>query len=140
LCGPVRTDQSRVAGYCGLFKTPSLRNVATRRAFFHNGYFHTLRDALRFYVQRDTDPQKWYPLAADGTIEKFDDLPARDRINVDTVDRPLGQKRGERPVWDERDIDDVIAYLETLTDGYSAEAHDGGVSALTNRQTGPARP
>ena len=27
---------------CGQFKVPTLRNVATRRAFFHNGYFHTL--------------------------------------------------------------------------------------------------
>jgi len=134
LCGPIRTDQSSVAGYCGLFKTPTLRNVATRQVFFHNGRFHTLREALRFYVQRDTDPQKWYPAGPHGTIEKFDDLPARYRTNVDTIDRPLGQKRGERPIWSERDIDDVIAYLETLTDGYSKQAHDGGVSALSNRR------
>jgi len=25
--------------YCGLFKTPTLRNVATRGVFFHNGRF-----------------------------------------------------------------------------------------------------
>ena len=134
LCGPLRTDQAAVATFCGLFKTPTLRNVATRHAFFHNGRFHTLRDALRFYVQRDNDPQKWYPVARDGSVARFDDLPARYRANVDTTDRPLGAKRGERPIWNEHDISDVIAYLATLTDGYSREAHDGGVSPLTNRR------
>src|SRR3546814_7422914 len=43
LCGPMRTDQHDNQNYCGLFKTPSLRNVAERGAFFHNGRFHTLR-------------------------------------------------------------------------------------------------
>jgi cytochrome c peroxidase len=36
------------AEYCRLFKTPSLRNVALRRSIFHNGVFHTLRDAVAF--------------------------------------------------------------------------------------------
>jgi cytochrome c peroxidase len=126
LCGPLRTDMSAVASDCGLFKTPSLRNVATRHAFFHNGRFHTLRDALRFYVERDTDPQKWYPASRNGTIEKYDDIPARYRSNVDTIDAPLTHKRGERPIWSERDIGDVIAFLRTLTDGYSKQSHDAG--------------
>ena len=37
---------------CGLFKVPSLRNVAVRQSYFHNGRFHTLRDAVTFYVQQ----------------------------------------------------------------------------------------
>ncbi len=57
LCGPLRTDQTGQSKFCGLFKTPTLRNVATRTVFFHNGRFHTLKEALRFYVQRDTDPR-----------------------------------------------------------------------------------
>ena len=126
LCGPLRTDKSSVASYCGLFKTPSLRNVATRHVFFHNGRFHTLRDALRFYVERDTDPQKWYPPGPHETIAKYDDVPQRYRANVDTIDPPLTRNRGERPIWNARDIDDVIAFLRTLTDGYSKQSHDGG--------------
>ena len=43
LCGPARNDQRTRTDYCGMFKTPSLRNVATRGAFFHNGRFHSLR-------------------------------------------------------------------------------------------------
>jgi cytochrome c peroxidase len=134
LCGPLRTDKSAVAAYCGLFKTPTLRNVATRRVFFHNGRFHTLRDALRFYVERDTDPQKWYPVEANGTVDKFDDLPLKYRANVDHTDAPLTYKRGEKPIWSEADISDVIAFLETLNDGYTKRAYDGGVSPVTNRR------
>jgi cytochrome c peroxidase len=139
LCGPLRTDKTNVATYCGLFKTPSLRNVATRHAFFHNGRFHTLREALRFYVERDTDPQKWYPVARDGSAEKFDDLPERYRGNVDTIDPPLTHKRGERPIWSERDISDVIAFLRTLTDGYTKQSYDGCVSPVTDRRIGAAK-
>ncbi len=116
LCGPLRTDQSREPANCGLFKTPSLRNTAARQVFFHNGRFHTLRDVLRFYVQRDTHPARWYPARRGHGVVKFDDLPAALRVNVDTTDAPLTRREGERPVWTEQDIDDVIAFLETLTD------------------------
>ena len=61
LCGPLRRDLAGRGEYCGLFRTPTLRNVALRRAFFHNGVFHTLRQVLEFYVERDTNPEKWYP-------------------------------------------------------------------------------
>lgn len=134
LCGPLRKDQSSVKTYCGLFKTPTLRNVATRHVFFHNGRFHTLRDALRFYVQRDTNPRKWYPVARDGTIAKYDDIPAAYRSNVDVIDPPLASERGKKPVWSERDIDDVIAYLRTLSDGYTTTSYNGGVSPITSRR------
>ncbi|MDE1181165.1 cytochrome c peroxidase [Paraburkholderia sp.] len=121
LCGPLRTDQAADKTNCGLFKSPSLRNTATRRVFFHNGRFHTLKDSLRFYVQRDTQPAKWYPRDAHGKVVKFDDLPPSMRVNVDTTDEPLTRKQGERPAWTERDIDDVAAFLATLNDGYVPE-------------------
>jgi cytochrome c peroxidase len=110
VCGPLRGDQRDQARYCGLFKTPTLRNVATRGAFFHNGRFHTLKDALRFYARRDTDPKLWYPQ------DKFDDLPAAVRANVDVIDKPLTLKEGEAPMWSDAEIDDVMAFLQTLTD------------------------
>jgi cytochrome c peroxidase len=116
LCGPLRTDQTRELAYCGLFKTPTLRNVATRRVFFHNGRFHTLKEALRFYVRRDTDPQLWYPLSSSGEVDKFDDLPASLRQNIDIIDEPLTRGRGASPAWSDAEIDDVIAFLQTLTD------------------------
>ena len=93
LCGPLRADQAKESKYCGLFKTPTLRNVATRRVFFHNGRFHTLREALRFYVRRDTDPQLWYPVSPSGAVNKFDDLPQSLRSNIDVIDEPDPQQR-----------------------------------------------
>jgi cytochrome c peroxidase len=116
LCGPLRSDQARELKYCGLFKTPSLRNVATRAVFFHNGRFHSLREALRFYVRRDTDPGEWYPADDGGAVRKFDDLPEALRGNVDVIDEPLTRKLGAAPAWSDAEIDDVIAFLETLTD------------------------
>jgi cytochrome c peroxidase len=122
LCGPLRQDQVAKREYCGLFKTPTLRNVATRKVFFHNGHFHTLRDALRFYVRRDTEPLTWYPASSTGTAEKFDDLPPALRENVDRHTEPLTRAAGEPPVWRDAEIEDVIAFLRTLTDADALDA------------------
>jgi cytochrome c peroxidase len=116
LCGPLRRDQAARSQYCGMFKTPTLRNVATRGAFFHNGRFHSLRDALRFYVRRDTDPALWYPALKGGGVAKFNDLPARWRGDVDIIDLPLTRPEGAPPVWSDAEIEDVMAFLRTLSD------------------------
>jgi cytochrome c peroxidase len=105
---------------CGAFKVPSLRNVALRHSFFHNGRFHTLKDALTFYVQRDTNPEKFYPLKTDGTYDKFDDLPAQYRGNVNQEEVPYNRHPGDQPALSDAEIDDVIAFLGTLSDGYVA--------------------
>jgi cytochrome c peroxidase len=118
LCGPLRTDLAGHADYCGRFITPTLRNVALRQSFFHNGAMHTLREAIAFYVERDTDPGKWYPRDAAGRVEKFDDLPAAYRDNVNT-EPPFGPRPGNVPALSASEIDDVIAFLNTLTDGYA---------------------
>ena len=86
LCGPDRTDLAARAALCGAFKVPTLRNVATRRVFFHNGVFTTLKDVVGFYVRRDTNPEEWYPLASNGTVLKFNDLPAEYHANVDRTE------------------------------------------------------
>ena len=116
LCGPLRTDFKGRAEYCGLFRTPSLRNVALRKSFFHNGYFHTLRDAVAFYATRDTDPGHWYPRNADGTVDKFDDLPKAYWGNLNTDPPFNGKKPGDKPALTDAEIDDIVVFLETLTD------------------------
>jgi cytochrome c peroxidase len=118
LCGPTRADYLHQANYCGLFKTPTLRNAASRGVFFHNGLFHSLDQVMHWYVERDTDSRKWYPVRKDGTIDRYDDLPARYRVNVDHVDAPLDRKPGEAPALNDAEIADVIAFLKTLDDGY----------------------
>jgi cytochrome c peroxidase len=112
LCGPVRIDLAAATEYCGMFRTPSLRNIATRHVFFHNGAFSTLEQVLTFYNQRDIAPDRVY-----GAGRRFDDVPARFRSNVDTVDPPFTHHSGDRPPMSARDIADIIAFLRTLTDG-----------------------
>jgi cytochrome c peroxidase len=115
LCGPRRTDLQSETQYCGYFKTPTLRNAARRRRFFHNARFDSLRQVLRFYAERDTQPQQWYPTVL-GRVLKFDDLPARFRDRVDLSDRPFGKGQGTPPALSAAEIEDVLAFLETLDD------------------------
>lgn len=117
LCGPDRTDLARRAEYCGFFRTPSLRNVATRRVFFHNGAYHTLTDAIRFYAQRDSRPEHIYPRDRSGRVQKFDDLPPALRKNVNQ-EPPFGRKPGQADALSADEIRDIAAFLGTLTDGY----------------------
>ncbi len=119
LCGPDRTDLvGSHPDLCGAFKVPTLRNVATRKTFFHNGAFSKLSDVVGFYVRRDTNPEEWYPVDADGTIQKFNDLPPQYRGNVNTSEVPYNRKPGMAPALSPSEIDDVVKFLGTLSDGY----------------------
>ncbi|OWQ84929.1 cytochrome-c peroxidase [Roseateles terrae] len=115
LCGPLRQDLRQHTDYCGRFKTPSLRNVATRRVFFHNGAVTRLDQAVRFYAERDVHPEHWYRKDARGQVRKFDDLPAAYHRNVNQ-EPPFGGSPGGRAAMSDQDIADVVAFLKTLTD------------------------
>jgi cytochrome c peroxidase len=118
LCGPLRTDLSRREEFCGAFKVPTLRNIALTAPYLHNGRFATLQEVVDFYVTRDTDPQKWYGAADDPHPGKFDDLPSRYAANVNTKEVPYDRHPGDAPALSPSEIDDVVAFLQTLTDGY----------------------
>jgi cytochrome c peroxidase len=120
LCGPDRTDLAAMRELCGAFKVPTLRNVALTAPYFHNGRFATLTELLRFYVRRDTNPDEWYPLdPATGLPHKFDDLPADLTANVNTTEPPYDRGPGDLPALSEPEIQDVVAFLQTLTDGFT---------------------
>ncbi|MBN3825572.1 cytochrome-c peroxidase [Burkholderia sp. Ac-20384] len=123
-CGPERTDLKGRDEFCGLFRTPSLRNVALRKTFFHNGVYHTLEDVMRFYVERDIHPEKFYPVVH-GKVQIYDDLPKRYWPNINR-EAPFDRKRGEQPALNAAEIKDVIAFLGTLTDGYQQTAAPAG--------------
>ncbi len=114
LCGPLRTDLSAHQEYCGMFRAPPLRNVALRRVFFHNGVFHTLKEAVTFYADRDTNPAKYYGKGVT-QIDSSNDLPPAARKNV-SHDPPFNRKPGDAPALTSAEIDDIIAFLQTLTD------------------------
>lgn len=114
-----RPDHKKSADkrYCGMFKTPTLRNVATRKVFFHNGQLKSLRDVIRFYNTRDTQPELWYP-TKNGEVQKYNDLPQAYRANIDTQAPLDGRKPGSAGAMSEQDMDDLEAFLNTLTDHY----------------------
>ena len=114
-----------IESLCGAFKTPGLRNVAAGGPYLHNGVFASLRDVVAFYFTRDTNPERWYPKGADGAVLKFNDLPARYRDNVNTKQVPYDRHPGESPRADDADIDDIVAFLKTLTDAPFVEAAAG---------------
>jgi len=135
VCGPFREQTVNLAASCGQFKVPTLRNIALTAPYFHNGRFTTLKDAIGFYVRRDTNPEEWYPTAPDGSVTKFDDLPAsyggqfvvKAGVvgsdagylgNVNTSEIPYNRLIGDTPALTPDEIDDVITFLCTLTDGY----------------------
>jgi len=113
LCGPKRAAPGGDETLCGAFKVPTLRNVGKRVALMHNGHFTQLRDAVAFYATRDTDPARWYP----GGVP-FDDLPPAYRANVNRSEAPYDRNPGDAPRLDDAEIDAIVAFLGTLTDGF----------------------
>ncbi len=112
ICGPHRTDAPDGKKWCGFFKTPTLRNVELTAPYMHNGRFDSLRDAVAFYATRDTHPERWFPAG------KFDDLPAELHANVDRETPPYHREPGKRPALNDEEIDDIVVFLKTLTDGW----------------------
>jgi cytochrome c peroxidase len=96
--------------FCGSFRTPSLRNVALRESFMHNGAFSSLRDVVRFYASRSTNPRRWYK------AQQFDDLPAQYRQYVNVDQAPYNRHAGDAPALDAGEIDAIVAFLGTLSD------------------------
>lgn len=79
----------------GKFKVPSLRNVAKTAPYLHNGIFKNLRQVVVFYNTRDVGP--WPPPEV------------RMNVNHDEL--------GDIGLT-EQEIDDIVAFMHTLTDGY----------------------
>jgi cytochrome c peroxidase len=136
----VFTDKTAM---CGQFKVPSLRNVAITAPYFHNGALATLHKLVQWYVTRDINnntgnnatPVAAGPggnpyfsagtsyLTADGRpdLYQYNDLPLAFDGNVNIGEVPYTAPRfagGQSPTLDAQEIDDVVAFLCTLTDGY----------------------
>lgn len=138
-----RTDLSRLIPTCGQFKVPTLRNVALTAPYFHNGSFPELHKAVEWYVTRDINNNTGNnptPVAAgpggnpyqavgtfytqaDGTpdLYQYNDLPALFDANVNAGEVPYTAPAfagGNGPTLNAQEIDDLVAFLCTLTDGY----------------------
>ncbi|HZV92770.1 MAG TPA: diacylglycerol kinase, partial [Caldimonas sp.] len=118
LCGPQRTDLATRASLCGAFKVPTLRNVAIKQNYFHNGVFDNLNDVVSWYVTRDTAPGRWY-LKADGSVDiAYNDLPPKFDSGINIAEAPYNP--GLAPMLTGDEINLIVVFLCTLTDGYDA--------------------
>lgn len=100
----------------GKFKVPTLRNVALTAPYMHNGYFKTLRGAVEFYNSRDRRPRCAQPAVSEAHALKQRCWPEPEE-SANVNDEELG-KLG----LSAREVDDIVAFLHTLTDGWSAAA------------------
>ncbi len=80
----------------GKFKVSSLRNIAGTAPYLHNGVFTDLKDVVEFYNKRDVS-------------DKWRDAEVSDNVNKDE----LGDLK-----LNDREVDAIVAFLKTLTDGY----------------------
>jgi cytochrome c peroxidase len=110
--------------WCSNFRTPSLRNVAVRESFGHNGVFKSLRDVVVFYARRAVAPNLVYPKG-----QKFDDVPEKFRGNVNIYAPIYNRREGAPAPMNDADIDAVVAFLGTLTDAPYAAATVGATIA-----------
>ncbi len=104
-------NPSKDEKWCSNFRTPSLRNVAVRESFGHNGVYKKLRDVVAFYALRAVAPGRIYPPG-----QKFDDVPPKYRDNVNIYAPIYNQREGGAPPLTDEDIDAIVAFLGTLTD------------------------
>jgi cytochrome c peroxidase len=152
LCGPFAPAQSdanarpvlaATTSLCGVFKVPTLRNIAITSPYFHNGVFSTLHQVVQWYVTRDINnnvgnnpnpvdagpggnpyqAMGTFYLAADGTpdLYQYNDLPVDYDANVNVGEVPYTPPifgGGQAPTLTSDEIDDVVAFLCTLTDGF----------------------
>lgn len=117
-CGPFRTDLATQTTECGKFKVPSLRNVALKGAYYHNGVFNSLGQVVDFYNTRDVQPARWYR-KADGVTPDiaYNDLPVIYQANI-ARHPPFQPLPGNLPRLQPGEIKDIVAFLCTLSDGF----------------------
>ena len=120
LCGPDRTKPALTSNvpvnisidkFCGTFRMTSLRNTAERKAWMHNGFFKDLRDVVSFYATRNSDPKRWY-----GPQGVPNDLPSAYVVNIISDRAPFNRPATAGPALTPKEIDDVVAFLKTLSD------------------------
>jgi cytochrome c peroxidase len=156
LCGPFappagdpapRKSFTDATGVCGVFKVPTLRNIALTAPYFHNGNAATLHKALQFYITRDINNNQgnnpfWVPagppngnpyqpggsffINADGSsaLYQYNDIPVAFDANVNIGEIPYTPPTfagGNQPTLTAAEIDDVVAFLCTLTDGFDPD-------------------
>lgn len=96
----------------GKFKVSTLRNIARTGPYGHNGYFETLRGIVDFYNTRDVKPPCEDAFTPEAEAMRKACWPAPE-VPENVNHAELGALG-----LNEREVDDLVAFLGTLTDGY----------------------
>lgn len=97
----------------GKFKVPTLRNIARTAPYMHNGYFKTLKQVVEFYNDRDVKAVCSGPASADEAARN-NCWPAAE------VPESMNREELGDLKLSAQDILDLVAFMETLNDGYWA--------------------
>lgn len=96
----------------GKFKVPTLRNIARTAPYMHNGYFNSLRAVVDFYNTRDIKPVCKNKMTDEATALARGCRPAPE------VPETVNHKELGNLGLSAREVDDIVAFLDTLTDGW----------------------
>jgi cytochrome c peroxidase len=96
-------SEEQAAKEDGKFKIPSLRNCAVTAPYEHNGVFKTLREVVMFNNTRDVAGAGW----------PAPEVPQNAHRHMPPMPRTFGQLG-----LTDQQVDDIVAFLHTLTDGY----------------------
>jgi len=100
----------------GKFKVPTLRNVAITSPYIHNGYFKELRNVVEFYNTRKVKRR-----CADSFANETKSLAQKCWAEPEATQNVNFGEMGNLRL-NQRDIDDLVAFLNTLTDGYGEKS------------------
>jgi cytochrome c peroxidase len=124
-------EEAKAAKEDGKFKIPSLRNAAVTPPYMHNGVFKTLREVVVFNNTRDV--AQWPAPEVPENVHRH--ISARHAAHPHAAAKHgahagagmHGSPPGPTPVEEgtfgrlgltDQEIDDIVAFLATLTDGY----------------------
>jgi cytochrome c peroxidase len=110
---PAAWRAQAVAQY-GKFKTATIRNVGVgaNRRYMHNGIFNSLEQVVHFYNTRDVAGAGW---TVDGVFKTWAEFGREVNLNVEI------HGAGNLGLTPQQEAD-LVAFMKTLSDGWSAGA------------------
>ena len=93
----------------GKFRVPTLRNVELTAPYFHNGVLQTLEEVVSFYNTREPD-QCWGATGEIPLVNCWPEYEVSENVDISSTGDLLLTEQEEA---------DLVAFLKTLTDGYS---------------------